>query len=71
MYRGIFVEKVIQLIDPFTHEAIGDPISEFTPGTTVKVTIQVGRLREFSLMSRLLLLMTSLMSSWWIFSLEV
>lgn len=48
MYRGIFVEKVIQMMDPYSHQAIGEPISEFTPGTTVKVTIQVGRFRDFS-----------------------
>jgi len=41
VYRGIYVEKVITNIDPFTHESLGGALFNSTPGTTVKVTIQI------------------------------
>jgi hypothetical protein len=40
IYRGLFVEKVIRLVDPLTTESFGSPILESSPGTLVSVVIQ-------------------------------
>lgn len=41
IYRGIFVEKVIRLLDPNTGDPTGTPITSADPGTAVAVTIQI------------------------------
>jgi len=41
IYRGILVEKAIQLIDQQTYNTIGSPITEVAVGSIVRVTIQI------------------------------
>jgi uncharacterized protein YfaS (alpha-2-macroglobulin family) len=41
IYRGIAVEKVLQLLDDATYQAIGAPLTNVKVGSKVKVTIQI------------------------------
>jgi hypothetical protein len=41
IYRGIYVEKIVQRLDPFSEEAVGPALTSIETGTIVKVTIQI------------------------------